>query len=155
MTDIVAATVRSRMMAGIRGTNTRPEVVVRSGLHRLGFRYSLHSSGLPGKPDIVLTRHRAVVLVHGCFWHGHDCHLFRWPGSRKKFWKTKITGNRRRDEEVRNELVAHGWRVLVIWECAIRGKERRRIDELLKEAADWIETGEGWYEIRGMAHAGH
>jgi DNA mismatch endonuclease, patch repair protein len=77
MADVVSATVRSRMMAGIKGRNTRPEVAIRHGLHRLGFRYTLHSPALPGKPDIVFPRHQAVVLVHGCFWHGHDCHLFR------------------------------------------------------------------------------
>jgi DNA mismatch endonuclease (patch repair protein) len=155
MTDVVTSAVRSRMMAGIRGTNTRPEVWVRHGLHRLGFRYRLHSSGLPGKPDIVLKRHRAIVLVNGCFWHGHDCHLFRWPGSRKQFWKTKITRNRCRDQEVRDQLAAAGWRVLVIWECALKGRERRPLDAVIKEAARWIRKGGSWHEIRGNAHAGN
>jgi len=153
MTDIVEAAVRSRMMAGIRGINTRPEVLVRHGLHRYGFRYRLHSSILPGKPDIVLPRHHAVVLVNGCFWHGHDCHLFRWPSSRKNFWKTKITRNRCRDEEVKRELATAGWRVLVIWECALKGRERRALEVVLKEAAKWIRKGGLWHEIRGIAHA--
>lgn len=153
MTDVVPSDVRSRMMSGIRGTNTRPEVVVRHGLHRFGFRYRLHSSGLPGKPDIVLKRHHAVVLVNGCFWHGHECHLFRWPSSRKDFWKTKITRNRCRDDEVRQQLTAAGWRVLVIWECALKGKERRPLDEVLKEAAWWVRKGGQWHEIRGSTNA--
>src|SRR5215831_6337126 len=137
MTDVVSTEIRSRMMSGIRAANTRPEVVIRHGLHRQGFRYNLHSSGLPGKPDIVQPRWRAVVLVNGCFWHGHDCHLFRWPGSRKRFWKQKLSRNRTRDVEVWNALVASGWRVLVIWECALRGPSRRKLDEVLKEASRW------------------
>ena len=153
MTDIVESAVRSRMMAGIRGTNTRPEVAVRHGLHRRGFRYRLHASSLPGKPDIVLTRHHAVVLVHGCFWHWHDCHLFHWPGSRKRFWREKITRNRVRDAEVRDALAAAGWRVLVIWECALKGKEKRPLDDVFQEAADWIRKGGQWHEIKGRAHA--
>jgi DNA mismatch endonuclease, patch repair protein len=153
MTDVVTSAIRSRMMAGIRGMNTRPEVAVRHGLHRFGFRYRLHSRKLPGKPDIVLTRHRAVVLVNGCFWHGHDCHLFRWPGSRSEFWRTKITRNRSRDAEVRKQLSAAGWRMLVIWECALRGKERHLLDDVLVEAAEWIRKGGRWHEIRGIAHA--
>lgn len=152
MTDIVEAAVRSRMMAGIRGINTRPEVLIRHGLHRYGFRYRLHSSSLPGKPDIVLPCHHAVVLVNGCFWHGHDCHLFRWPGSRKDFWKTKITRNRCRDDEVRHQLIAAGWRVLVIWECALKGKQRRPLEEVLKKARKWIRKGRRWHEIRGRTH---
>jgi DNA mismatch endonuclease (patch repair protein) len=153
MTDIVASTVRSRMMAGIRGTNTRPEIIIRHGLHRCGFRYRLHGSGLPGKPDIVLTRWHSVVLVNGCFWHGHDCHLFRWPDSRRVFWRDKITRNRARDIEVKDALAAAGWRVLVIWECALKGRERRPLDDIVGEAAAWIRKGARTHEIRGLSHA--
>lgn len=153
MTDIVKSAVRSRMMAGIRGTNTRPEIAVRHGLHRRGFRYSLHSSSLPGKPDIVMARWRTVVLVNGCFWHGHDCHLFRWPSSRKEFWKQKIKGNRSRDIVVKTALAAAGWRVLVIWECALKGRERLPLDDVLSEAASWIRKGTPLHEIRGSSDA--
>jgi DNA mismatch endonuclease (patch repair protein) len=153
MTDIVESSVRSRMMSGIRGANTRPEMIVRHGLHQRGFRYRLHTPGLPGKPDIVLKRWHTVVLVNGCFWHGHDCHLFRWPGSRKDFWKKKITRNRARDVEVRDALAATGWRVLVIWECAIKGRAKRPLDDVLKETVAWIRKGSRSHEIRGMAHA--
>jgi DNA mismatch endonuclease (patch repair protein) len=153
MTDIVVSTVRSRMMAGIRGTNTRPEIVVRHGLHRCGFRYRLHSSGLPGKPDIVLARWRTVVLVNGCFWHGHGCHLFRWPGSRRRFWKKKIMCNRARDVEVMDALAARGWRVLVVWECALKGREKRPLDDVFREAAKWIRKGTRSHEIRGLSRA--
>jgi DNA mismatch endonuclease (patch repair protein) len=153
MTDIVEPSVRSRMMAGIRGTNTRPEILVRHGLHRRGFRYRLHSPALPGKPDIVLPRYRAVVLVHGCFWHGHDCHLFRWPGSRKRFWKQKITRNCLRDGEVRNALASAGWRILIVWECALKGRGKRPLEKVLGEAAKWIRKGDSWHEIRGSSDA--
>jgi DNA mismatch endonuclease, patch repair protein len=89
MTDIVDSATRSRMMSGIRGKHTRPERMIRSALHRRGFRFRLHGN-LPGKPDLVLSRYHAVIFVHGCFWHGHECDLFRWPGTRKKFWREKI-----------------------------------------------------------------
>ena len=153
MTDIVESTVRSRMMAGIRSTNTRPEILIRHGLHRRGFRYRLHISCLPGKPDMVLARHHAVVLINGCFWHGHDCHLFRWPGSRRKFWKQKITRNRVRDIEVQGALAEAGWRVLVIWECALKGRGKRPLDEVLAEAAAWIRKGSRSHEIKGLSRA--
>jgi DNA mismatch endonuclease (patch repair protein) len=149
MADVVDATVRSRMMAGIRDRNTKPEIAIRHGLHRYGFRYRLHSRLLPGKPDIVLARHRAVVLVHGCFWHGHGCHLFRWPKSRKKFWKEKILRNRARDTEVRSALAAAGWRMLVIWECALKGPERRSLEDVLFEASAWLKHAQVAHEIRG------
>jgi len=142
-------------MSGIRGKNTRPEILVRRGLFSRGFRYRLHSSHLPGKPDMVLARHHAVVLVNGCFWHGHDCHLFRWPSSRCYFWKQKITRNRARDAEVRSALVADGWRVLVIWECALKGRWQRPLDDVIKKAAGWIKKGPRVLEIRGLSHACH
>ena len=154
MADTVNPLVRSRMMAGIRGTNTRPEITVRHGLHRRGFRYRLHPRSLPGKPDIVFPRHRAVVLVNGCFWHGHECHLFRWPGSRQDFWQRKITRNRARDAEVRAALVTAGWRVLVIWECALKGREQRPLQTVLSQTSAWLRRGKTAREIMGIAH-GH
>jgi len=151
MADVVEPAVRSRMMAGIRSVNTRPEIAVRHGLHRYGFRYRLHSRRLPGKPDIVLPRHRSVVLIHGCFWHGHNCHLFRWPASRRDFWKQKITGNRIHDTNVLAALSTAGWRVLVIWECALKGRARKPLDAVLAEAAAWIRTTKSpTHEIRGL-----
>jgi len=152
MADIVNPQVRSRMMAGIRGTNTRPEIAVRHGLHRRGFRYRLHPRSLPGKPDIVFPCRRAVVLVNGCFWHGHECHLFRWPSSRQDFWRRKITRNRARDAEVREALAAAGWRILVIWECALKGREQRPLETVLSEASAWLRRGEATREIRGIEH---
>src|SRR3990172_9124666 len=104
MVDIVDASTRSRMMAGIRGRNTKPEILIRSLLHCQGFRFRLHVSDLPGKPDIVLRRFRAIIFVHGCFWHGHDCHFFKWPRTRPAFWRKKIKDNHANDLKARKEV---------------------------------------------------
>ncbi len=137
-------------MSGIRGKNTTPEMVVRSGLHRLGFRFRLHDRSLPGRPDVVLPRWRAAILIHGCFWHGHDCSLFKWPGTRVDFWRTKIEGNRSRDAAAVVALDAAGWRVLEIWECAMKGPDRIGTEKTTTMAADWIRSGEAKREIRGI-----
>ena len=123
MVDIVDKATRSRMMSGIRGKNTQPEILIRHGLHRLGFRYRLHGSKLPGRPDIVLPKFNAVILVHGCFWHGHDCRYFKLPTTRTGFWKEKIDGNRARDSRNLDSLLTAGWRVCIVWECAVRGRD--------------------------------
>src|SRR5262245_62011214 len=140
MTDIVSKAIRSRMMSGIRAKNTKPELLVRSGLHRLGFRFGLHHSGMPGKPDLVLRRYGAVVFVHGCFWHGHECHLFVWPKTRPSFWRRKILGNRCVDETCQRKLSAQGWRVLVVWECALKGANDRKSALVLAGIAAWIRS---------------
>ena len=120
--DIISPEQRSALMSRIRGKDTQIELDVRHGLHALGFRYRLGGAGLPGRPDIVLPRYRTAVFVHGCFWHRHDCHLFRLPKTRTEFWDQKIGANRERD--LRNTAHLHelGWRVEVIWECELRGK---------------------------------
>ena len=105
-------------MRGIRGRDTKPELVVRRYLHRAGLRYRLHVKSLPGRPDIVLARHRAVVLVHGCFWHRHPgCRFAYVPKSREQFWREKLDGNAQRDTKVVDALHRLGWRVFVVWEC--------------------------------------
>ena len=115
------------MMAGIRAENTRPEVLVRKLLFAQGFRFRLHRADLEGKPDIVLPKHRAIVFVHGCFWHGHkDCRYFKIPSSNTAFWTRKIEGNAVRDATVRSNLRKAGWRVLVVWECSTRLDDSRR-----------------------------
>lgn len=137
------------MMSGIRGKNTKPELLVRKALYAKGFRYRLHSKNVPGKPDIVLAKYRAAIFVHGCFWHGHDCSLFRLPDTRREFWKTKIEGNRERDEIVTNELKQLGWRQLAIWECAFRGPGRIGLDETIRLAEEWLRSDIRQLEIRG------
>jgi DNA mismatch endonuclease (patch repair protein) len=141
------------MMAGIRAKDTKPEMVVRRGLHALGFRFVLHDRRLAGKPDMVLPRWRSAIFVHGCFWHGHDCPLFRWPGTRRDFWRQKIGRNQERDAEVEAELDRAGWRVLKIWECSLKGTGRIGIDRVVPLAADWLRSGERLGEIRGTVRA--
>lgn len=138
MTDVVSPDVRSRMMAGIRGKNTKPEVFVRSQLHMLGFRFRLHDKSLPGKPDIVLKKYRAVVFVHGCFWHRHKCSLFKWPKSRKEFWRNKINKNYDNDRKSVEKLKNLGWRVCVVWECAIRKDRKRDASIIANELGRWL-----------------
>lgn len=121
MVDVMSAGKRSALMSRIRGKHTRPEMQVRKLLWHQGFRYRLHGPKLPGRPDVVLPRWRAVVLVHGCFWHYHEgCPLFRLPATRPDFWLEKLSGNRERDRRSVHELRDAGWRVAVVWECALR-----------------------------------
>lgn len=138
MTDIVNPLKRAEMMAGIKGKDTRTELLVRKGLYALGFRYQLHRKDLPGKPDLVFTRHKAVIFINGCFWHGHNCHLFKWPSTRPEFWKEKIGANKLRDEKNSAGCTTKGWKVLVIWECALKGKTRRHLNEVIHTAANWL-----------------
>lgn len=136
-------------MAGIRGANTQPELAIRRGLHRRGFRFRLHGRNLPGKPDLVLPRWNAAIFVHGCFWHGHGCQLFKWPRSRKDFWREKIHGNRRRDELMLAKLKLAGWRVLTVWECAMKGPARIGVENAVDQAATWLVSGAKTGEVKG------
>lgn len=121
MVDIVSEAVRSRMMAGIRGADTKPEVVVRRFLHSKGFRFRLHVRSLPGSPDLVLAKYRLVIFVHGCFWHRHaGCRFSTTPDKNFEKWQSKFDQNTKRDKRVLEEFSTLGWRVMVIWECAIR-----------------------------------
>lgn len=120
MTDVVDAATRSRMMAGIKGKNTTPELFLRRALHAQGFRYRLGGCGLPGKPDLVFPGRRVVIFVHGCFWHRHECKYFKWPGTNTQFWRDKLEGNVSRDQRVLIRLKEKGWTVLTVWECELR-----------------------------------
>lgn len=119
MADTVSPAVRSRVMAAVKGQNTRPEIVVRKALHAAGYRFRLHRRDLPGRPDVVLPRHRVVVFVHGCFWHGHNCRRGRKPSSNTDFWSAKLTRNVERDRAVAEALAARGWAVETVWECSL------------------------------------
>lgn len=148
--DIVDVATRSRMMSGIRGRDTKPERLIRSALHRRGLRFRLHTKDLPGRPDLVLSKFHAVIFVHGCFWHGHDCRFFKWPSTRREFWAQKISDNRTRDRRVRSETIASGWRHLTVWECAIRGAGEGAVDRVADEVVDWLVSGAvAVGEIRG------
>lgn len=121
--DSMTSAERSALMSRIRSKDTQPELAARSILHRLGYRFRLHRKDLPGRPDIVLPRHRKIVLVHGCFWHGHTCRLASKPKSNKGYWSAKIKANRGRDARNLDALLHQGWSVLELWECEIRKLE--------------------------------
>lgn len=149
MVDVVPADVRSRMMSGIRGKNTRPEMLIRKGLFALGLRYRVHGKGLPGRPDLVFHKYKSVVFVDGCFWHGHDCPLFKWPSSNVDFWRNKILRNRELDRVNSKSLKSQGWRIFRIWECALKGPSKRPLEEVVTRTASWIRTGAPSNELRG------
>ena len=134
-------------MAGIGPANTKPEMVLRRGLHALGYRYRVHARNLPGKPDLVFPGRRAVIFVNGCFWHGHDCHLFKWPSTRPDFWRDKIGGNISRDQRVREQLMVGGWRVADVWECTLKGRERLPIEDVLARCAGFLDGSEAYVSI--------
>jgi len=141
-TDVLTPEQRRLVMSRIMGKDTKPEMLMRRGLHARGLRYRLHGRDIPGKPDMVFPRYRAVVLVHGCFWHGHGCSLFKWPKTRAAFWKDKIDGNMERGRQVLTALNAGGWRVLVVWECALKGKQKRHLSDVLDGADGFIRSSE-------------
>jgi DNA mismatch endonuclease (patch repair protein) len=128
-------------MAAIRGKNSKLEMIVRRGLHSRGLRYVLHSKKLPGKPDLVFPSRKTVVFVHGCFWHAHEgCSAFRLPKTRSREWESKLLGNRSRDARNEAGLKALGWRILILWECDLRGKQLQEVSALLDELATKIRT---------------
>ena len=147
--DVHDKATRSRNMLSIRGRDTKPEMLIRQGLHHMGFRYRLHANNLVGKPDMVFPKYKAIILINGCFWHAHDCHLFKWPSTRKDFWREKILNNKKRDERNLNRYTELGWKVLVIWECAIKGKTRRPVSEVVNTAANWLQFDNQHSEIKG------
>jgi DNA mismatch endonuclease (patch repair protein) len=149
LADIVSPAVRSRMMAGIRARDTKPELVLRRGLHAAGLRFRLHDRTLPGTPDLVFPRWRAVLFAHGCFWHGHDCPLFRWPSTREGFWRPKITRNRENDAKAAAALADAGWRSGVVWECALRGRGRLPVADVIAASASWVRGDTSQFELRG------
>jgi len=117
MADVFSPEKRSSIMRQVHGSNTAPELLIRSTLHRLGYRFRLHRKDLPGTPDIVLPGRKSVVFVHGCFWHGHKCPRGTLPSSNREFWQQKITKNQERDRRVQKQLRSEGWKVLTVWQC--------------------------------------
>lgn len=139
MVDIVDTESRSRMMAGIKGKNTKPELALRRALHTRGFRYRLHSKTVHGKPDLVLPKHHAVIFVHGCFWHRHDgCRYSTTPSTRPEFWQAKFDANVARDSSVRTTLLDDGWRVGTVWACALRKPEQ--VEKAADLSAGWLRS---------------
>ncbi|MDO8909959.1 MAG: very short patch repair endonuclease [Pseudohongiella sp.] len=145
--DVVSAEKRSKMMSGIRGKDTRPEILIRKALFNKGFRYALGGAGLPGKPDLVFKKYKAVVFINGCFWHRHECHLFKWPSSNSEFWRKKISANVVRDRANYEACLGRGYRVAIIWECAIKGKFKIPFDVVTDMLATWVIHNELEVEI--------
>jgi DNA mismatch endonuclease, patch repair protein len=145
LADIVDKATRSRMMSGIRSRNTRPEMKVRSALHRAGFRFRLHAQRLPGKPDLVFPKHHAVLFVHGCYWHRHEgCRIASTPSTNREFWVGKFEANIVRDRQARQALLAAGWRVAVVWECATR---KMPMETIASNVGEWLKGGDATFEI--------
>ena len=138
MTDVVSPSIRSRLMSGIGGKNTKPELLVRKALFAAGYRFRLHRRDLPGSPDVVLPGRKVAIFVHGCFWHMHaGCKNAKLPATRPEFWKTKLQGNVDRDVRAVEALLSQGWRVLTVWECATRNAAL--MDSLSATMKAWIE----------------
>jgi DNA mismatch endonuclease, patch repair protein len=147
--DVLTPDQRRRNMTCIRGKNTKPEMLLRRGVHAAGLRFRLHVRELPGRPDIVFPRYRAVVLVHGCFWHGHDCPMFKLPATRREFWAEKISANRSRDIRTVETLLEKRWRVLTVWECSLKGRGRLQQSEVISQITDFVLGGERLRVIEG------
>lgn len=149
MTDIVDKATRSRMMSGIRGKDTKPELVLRRAMHAIGLRYRLHRKDLPGSPDIVMPGRRAVIFVHGCYWHRHEgCRFATTPATRPEFWQAKFEANMARDRRHVMQLLREDWRVATVWECALRTAgmpevAARKILEWLDGDTDRLDIGAG------------
>ncbi|WP_123595582.1 very short patch repair endonuclease [Pseudomonas sp. AF76] len=141
MTDVVDALARSRMMSGIRGKNTKPEILVRRVLFKAGFRFRLHRKDLPGVPDVVLPKWRVALFVHGCFWHMHQgCSNAKLPSTRTEFWQQKLEANVERDRKTQIALTKAGWRVVIIWECLTR--DTQALEALPDRLSAWIRSPE-------------
>lgn len=139
MTDVLTTAQRQLNMSRIRGKDTKPEMLVRRGLHARGLRYRLHDRKLLGRPDLVFPKHHAAVFINGCFWHAHGCALSKVPATRQDFWQQKLESNATRDQKAIQALQTEGWRVLVIWECALRGPARQKEATVMDRAAKFIE----------------
>ncbi|MBY3558575.1 very short patch repair endonuclease [Rhizobium laguerreae] len=151
MADRISPEDRSRLMAKVKRSNTKPEMVVRKLMHAHGWRYRLHVKEMPGTPDIVFPSRKAVLFVNGCFWHGHTCRLGRLPSSRPEFWGPKIQANRERDIRKIDQLVADGWRVMTVWQCSLNEPELvlPQIERFLRSTTDVTETAAMKYPTRG------
>lgn len=154
MVDVLTPEQRHLNMSRIRGRDTKPEMLIRHGLHARGFRYRLQDRRLPGRPDLVFPRYHAVVFIHGCFWHGHGCPMFKLPVTRQEFWATKIASNRARDERATTALLELGWRVANVWECSIRGPAKLTGDEVITRCQTFLLSEElTLIDISGAARA--
>lgn len=140
MTDFMTPNQRSQAMSKVRGCNTKPEKMIRSHLHRQGFRFRINSLNLPGKPDIVLKKYDAIIFIHGCFWHNHKgCKKSKLPDTRKEFWENKIAATVLRDQRNISDLTKQGWRIAIVWECGTKNKHY--LEKNIKKLSKWIIEG--------------
>lgn len=147
--DVLTAEQRRLCMQRIRGKDTKPELLIRKGLFQIGFRYKVCDKSLAGKPDLVFPKYSSVIFIHGCFWHGHNCPMFKWPVKNAEFWKQKIGRNIINDRRNCRELRDEGWYILTIWECAIRGPDRQPVETVIFETASWLEQSTRNRTIQG------
>lgn len=152
MADVHSPESRSKNMRAIRAKNTNPELILRKLLFARGLRFRLHVNALPGKPDIVLPKYRVAILVHGCFWHGHNCYLFKLPKTRREFWEAKIMQNKQRDTRDSDALIQAGWSVLCVWECALKGRLKWDANELADRISTWIFCNSGETKVIEIKH---
>lgn len=151
MADHVSEAKRSAIMASVAGKNTQPEHFIRKLLFGMGYRFRLHDKKLPGKPDIVLKKYNAIILVNGCFWHGHTCHLFKGlPKTKTDFWQAKISKNKSRDLSNISKLQSLGWRTCIVWECALKRKHRLSTDSIVELLEGWLNSTDQTLEIYGI-----
>lgn len=156
MADVLTPAQRQLNMSRIKGKDTKPEMLIRRGLHARGLRYRLHDRSLAGRPDLVLSKYRTAVFIHGCFWHAHGCALSKLPATRRDFWQGKMAANTERDRQAVDALQASGWRVLLIWECAVRGPGRLDLSEAIELASSWIQSGtRSLVELQGNSRRPH
>jgi DNA mismatch endonuclease, patch repair protein len=150
MADVLTQEQRRLNMSRIKGRDTKPERQLRSALHGMGLRFRLHRRDLPGRPDIVFSRQRTLIFVHGCFWHAHGCSYSVLPATRTEFWQKKLAGNRERDERVIDALRNMGWRVIVVWECALRGRSRHSMEKICGRICRFLIGSRRILEVTGV-----
>lgn len=147
--DTVSTETRSQLMSRVKQQDTEPEILLRSALHKAGLRYRLHDKTLPGSPDLTFPRFRCAVFVHGCFWHSHGCKRSTVPKSRREFWEDKFRANQKRDERVKALLHEQGWHVMVVWECALIGKNALAPERVAEQVSEWLSGPKMYNEVSG------
>lgn len=149
MADTHSKKIRSKNMAAITSKDTKPEIIVRRALHNSGLRYGLHNKNLPGTPDLHLKKYNAVIFVNGCFWHVHDCHYFKMPSSNTEYWENKFEKNVERDKSNYKILADLDKRVCIVWECAVKGKNKIELEEIVSQITEWLNSDIQFFEISG------
>ncbi|MCA9468328.1 MAG: DNA mismatch endonuclease Vsr [Nitrospira sp.] len=145
--DTVDKQTRSNIMSSVGQKDTGPEKILRSALHRHGLRYRLHDRTLPGSPDLIFPRYKTAVFVHGCYWHSHGCYRSTVPKTRLEFWTDKFKANKVRDQRKNDLLLDAGWRVLVVWECALVGKSSFPFDKIASKVVGWLNGNDNFGAI--------